>query len=632
MATNPDVGTIFEVGINGAGYMLANDIDGKNQYQRQITTLQPQRINQQGNYFNESTDRYVPMASVDYSGGAGTKYRSRDGVDASTYWQSEGIDPFSVEGQFTLLPDTVAQVSNAPISGNHECLAVYSSGLLARYDATRVVLYGTVGGAGTVCTITGAITPGVKSIVSDGYYAYVLDDENSVINRGSFTTFTSWSTVTNVEQCWYAVDRIWVHRNVGGIPIVTDLDVAGADAGANRFQFRPNSWIDSVTAGDGWVFMANSLGNQSTIYSWQLGSSTNALTTALVLPAGMIASKIAFYQGNVFVFAHNYSDTTSSLFRCATSNGRLVATSVLKGIGGTIGAFAFKDDLCLFAWKGMTSTGQSGVGAVSLVTGGWCKWLAAPYGSTTFTGDVDAICLFGSGTPGDQIVMTGFGLNKLVYSSPTALVTVGWLETSDFDLGSAASKALDRVDVSHGIIPALPVSGTGCGVVSWYILNGSSTQVSVGSGTTPGATKVTGVFTNVVADSVRFRIDLYSNSSDHTVSVPVKTIIGSSHLVGIKDRTMILPINCSDNVVGLNGARIWTAGSDTGSVRASALEALVGGVIELQDIDWKTTGTTSFWEVSAVQVDAHDLVKNRNKGRLVHSLIATLQLRQRYSG
>ena len=103
------VGHLYEVGINGTGYMLANNPAEGIEYRRQTVPLDPDRLATGDTPFSEAIERYSFAAADTWETGAGQKYLHRSQSTASAFRSSVGLDPFTEEGIIKLLPVTVEE-------------------------------------------------------------------------------------------------------------------------------------------------------------------------------------------------------------------------------------------------------------------------------------------------------------------------------------------------------------------------------------------------------------------------------------------------------------------------------------------------------------------------------------------
>jgi hypothetical protein len=139
------VGRVYEIAINGQGYMLSDGIEDL-QYKRVLQNLQPTRFATSATPFSENVDHYSFVRFNDFSGGAGQLYRDRKSSIDTAFFDSEGVDPWT-PGKATLLHDMAS--STPPIAAGRA--AVYSNnlimrragntGLLTFSDPTNPVLY-----------------------------------------------------------------------------------------------------------------------------------------------------------------------------------------------------------------------------------------------------------------------------------------------------------------------------------------------------------------------------------------------------------------------------------------------------------------------------------------------------------
>ena len=92
------VGTVFEVGMAGEGYMLYDNRDGaagQFRYGRQTAGLQSQRFATGSTPFEQAVDRYSFGSMSDFRGGRGQSYADRAASTETAYLESEGVDPWA---------------------------------------------------------------------------------------------------------------------------------------------------------------------------------------------------------------------------------------------------------------------------------------------------------------------------------------------------------------------------------------------------------------------------------------------------------------------------------------------------------------------------------------------------------
>lgn len=604
----PSVGSIYEIGINGVGYMLADS--PQKPIRRQVGVLQAPRFATGDTPFTEAIERYTFLGFSSWKGGDGQDYLFRPDSNDSKYMESKNINPF--EDGLSILPD----VKN-PINDNFATpYMVVASGKVFMVTANgELSSRATVDGATTTFTITGAVAP--TSMASDGYYWYYADGANVFRNNAAADPVTAWSTL-NAELVRWCVDRIAVTYVDGSSNIVVStLDGAGAEEVAGgRFKY-PNASVDinDITAGDGYLWFIVNRSDVSQIHYWKLGSADTYAAIGFSLPAGQKATQLGYYLGNLFIRAIEPIEGGGSraiIYRCIPNDGVLVAERVLDWedtFDNSIGPFAGDDRFVLFGWKQMDSDNVTGVGCIDLSTGGWSRWIR-----TSSSGDVYGVALWNGRL---AIASNAIGLSVEKISSDSGpLESPGILKTSIADFGSSLTKVFDQIEVTFDPLP------TGGQVDVYYTIDGGQTYTLVGSATTAGQTLIReGI--EIEARSIGFRL----NITGTTVSPVIRTLQLKLHPRTISDGIVQFPVNCSDNLSGLNGQPLPGNAPGAGMKRLRTLEALMGTRVRLQDVDWPVTQAATIWEL--VSIDTEQIgTFNSAENRRVDSAVATLTLRR----
>jgi hypothetical protein len=596
---NTKVGSVYEVGINGVGYMLRDHPDGKWKYERRIASIEAPRLATGDTPFSEGFDRYAMIGQVDWSSGAGQRLRDRERSDRNAYWRSTGIDPFEV-GELSLLTGVTAVVAD---NYSPALATVYGTNLI-QASASAELKSTTTGGSTTTFTVTGLGTP--LDCTSDGTYWYYCNGSNAYRNNAAVDPGVAWSTLDArvIEWCG---DRIVVaYPSSGSTPnVVAVLTDAGAEVGApQKWTLPVGTTVHSITSGGGYIWWSAQRGESSWIYAWQVGS-PDSYITALDMPTGSVAQGIFHYQGIVYIQAA-VSDGTTVIYRAAVTDGGLLVPSVLVDLeqASTIPMpFVGDGDKVLFGYTNM-ETSVSGVGAIDLASGGWTKWLVSASGgevrSVVVWQGVAAFTLDGVGS---------FKENATVRSS-------GQIDMSIADLGTGLRKQIDTVTITTDPLP------TGGSVAIHVSLDGGLSYQLLGTSDADGSTTAT-FRIDRPADSVAFRLVLAASST----SPVVRTISAKTHPIGLHDRLLVLPINCCDSVAGLNGSPLPDQqGVGSGAARARTLEALSQQRVYVQDVDWAATDQVGAYEVVSVEVQSVGVFQP-NVNRQIQDMTAVVTLR-----
>lgn len=618
----PAVGRVYEVGLNGRGYMLFDNWENEEfRYERLTVPLDPPRLATSETPFSEAVERYSFAAMTDWEGGAGQYALTRESSVGNAFWDSRGVDPFTFKGRLRLLPDVELEQ------------AVAENGLLSVIVGDE--LFYTYVGATSVWRIT---DPGaspseipleagdsVLDLTTDGRSWYVAvenaGDPAGVVKGTTSTPSGRWSSVP-LERLGWAAGRI-VGSYASGTSTTpqtfTSLAEDGTEEVVSGHLVLDDDWsVGPFTAGSGKAWFGASVTGRGLVYVWDLDSTPSV---ALELPVGEVPTALFHYLGQVFLRCEVRTSPTvaaARIYRCVpaedgTLTPFLVTTLESEDVDQGPGVFqAVAADLVVFSWAAPFGADGDvpGLGCIDLASGGWCRWLEAPEG--TGTAPVGSVSLWRSRT-----VFTVDGAGVFVQGS--GFVPAGWARTSVFDGGSAVDKVWDQV-----ALEALPLD-VGESVQLAYSTDnlGSYTaipEVLAGAGTSRARIPV-----EVSATSLGLEVRLGGPGT----STPELTLLQVRfHPLGLADTVLILPVDCGDEVRGLNGAPLPENGPGAGAIRARELQALTQTRVTVQDVDWHLTGRTELYEVVQVQVRKVSLY-DRNQGMNGLRMVAVVTLRRR---
>lgn len=614
------VGTVYEVAINGVGYMLADHPDKETRYERRVIPLDTQRLATGDTPFSEAVDRYAFLGFTDWAGGGGQRFYKRADSTDNSFYTSHGINPFT-PGELRLLPSTTLHCSDSyafskAVVASGKLFVTTASGELSAYDDPT-------DSTATTFSITGAGTP--LDLASDGTFWYFADGSNIYRNNAAADPAATWSTVDARVIEWCS-DRMVVAYKTGSSTVPNALAtigyasgaVTGPASGSNPFTFEEETDIRSITSGDGWVWWAAARYDKSYVYGWQLGS-TDSYVTALELPAGQDVRSVGYYQGNVFVRARELTTTSVSkaiIYRCATSQGMLTPDKVLELSSSTVdhadGDFAGDDRFVYFSWRGMNN--YSGVGCIDLATGGYAKWLEAPantgfvrsivqwYGRTVFTVDGYGAVM--------ETVASGANDNS---------VATGELVTSIADLNTGLRKGFGPVSATFDPLPS------GATITVAYSLDAGTSYTTLSPSVTAAGQKSAEWDLSVESDSIMLKVTLTHAS---TTTPVLRSLLCRAHPLGIADQVLIMPVNCADTISGLNGRPLPENGFGAGSRRTRLLESFAQTRVKVQDVDYQDTGASYIYDL--VAVDSRRVgVQSQHNGKSSNSYVTTLTMRRR---
>jgi hypothetical protein len=622
VATTEKVGTIYEVGINGVGYMLADNAQRPVRRQTGVLDTQPPGSDDP---LSERIGRYDFIGMSDFTGGEGQTMADRPRSDVTRYFYSEGLDPFTTPGQLQCLRISENLVPTAYNIGNGSGAASFCPGVVGKADTAYVQTDdaeltdqdGTAFSTGHAGTIHG--------MAFDGTYWYATDTLTVRRNNASADPAVDWSTTDVVEIAW-CDDRLVGNSGFAGTTVLVEFDAAGVSSVIDGAHPAAGN-MQGIAGGDGYVWYGvNGTGStMGAVYYWQKDADPANVGIALALPEDESVTGIYYYLGNVFVGTRRIAYVLGSpgaiemkVYRCVhAGDGTLVPQLVTQTMSNDRLWFAGIGKFVAFNWMWMESAGPtSGVGLIDLETGGFARWavpigvgiLNVPRGIIAYDGglayfidDTTAGGLWWCPDPESRFIPVHVGDIDFVN---------GELHTSTSDLGTPALKHLDEILVS-----SLPLPATATIVVAYSIDGGVNYTTAATFSTTAATQHSVKLATQVTASSFRFKITLNASSTGQYAPV-VTAFLAKTHATGIVDDIIELPINCED-IIGDVGKRYLAedSGPGKGMERYRTLKALTGTKVEFQDVDWKHTGDTELWEVvgvEATQVQVHSPRRNIN--------------------
>ena len=604
------VGTVYEVGVAGEGYMLYDNRDGASgqfRYGRQTAGLQAQRFATGETPFEQAIDRYSFGSMSDYRGGRGQFYGDRTASIDNAYLESEGLDPWT-PGKLTLLHDMDQEFANT--YANLRAVDVDGT-LFVQTGNTELTYRSTQGGASSVIDLSGLgiAAGGILDLVTDGQEWYICDGVSAWRGTTSAPGGT-WSTV-NIERMGWGAGRIVAAYAQGTSTTpnrFTTLNDSGAEENAGGLLTLPDEWtINSFASGSGYVYFSAHGGSRSEIWAWEPG--TTNVNLAYEYPLGERVEQMLWHEGQIVAIT-SHDDNDLSLWRLNPSNtGTLTpflvddkfATTITPAIG-----LAAEGSRVYFSWPAMQT--NSGVGTLDLASGGYAKSYV-----TDVTGEVASIVVWQGKV---TLAVRGNG----VWSEQDDYVTTGFLRTSNFDGASALPKVFDELTIRGEPLGASE---------SWnvaYSIDGGNSYVNLTEATLDTAgqqAKTTSL--DKRANSMSVQVTLNGPGT----TTPTLTLVSTKyHMLGLADTILTLPIDCSDHIRGLNESELNDSGPGRGALRMRRLEGLVQTLVTVQDIDWADTRDTEVYELVAVEAVKWS-VYNRAIGKQQVRQVAVCTLRKR---
>lgn len=608
--TSSLVGSVYEIAINGTGYMLSDTPEQP--VERRTTTLDAPRFATGETPFSEAVERYTFVGMSDFKGGAGQSFRGRTDSSPDRYFDSENINPFDEDClQLIFAPvesmaDTDSVVESVVAGGD-----IYmSSGVDGSSDA-EIKHQSAIEGTVTTFTVAAAGTP--VSMASDGTNWYLAD--GAAIFRGDDETDpgAAWATENAILVRWCSDRLAAVYDDGGGNLALTTYSPSGAEESAGgRFLFPDTVTIPDIASGDGYMWWIVNRDGVSQVHYWELGSSETYAAIGFTLPAGQRALSLGFYLGNVFIRAVEDlpdSEWREIIYRAVPNAGTLTPTRVVAfepGVttGQSSAGFAGDDRFVAFPWRAMSEDdGYSGIGVIDLSTGGYARF--------QFSDSTAAVRSVNNWNGRWAFTIDGSGL----WVESDTVETTGWLETSYFDQASGLVKLVDEVSASFDPLP----NGGTIGMERTTDQGGS--YASLGDDATSSGQKSETWDSGERVRSYGLRVTLGTS----TDSPKLRFMQVKLNPESVADQLAVFPINCSDELSGLNGQPLLESG--TGVSRLKTLQSLISSQVVLQDVDWPITASTTTWQLVDVRGQMYGFF-DRAKNRRVDTGIALVTLRR----
>jgi len=568
-SVNTDVGKLWDVAINGVGYVLLKEGDQK--YGRQTVALDAPRFATSDTPLNGAIERYTFIADSDLSGGAGQTEGDRTSASPTRYRSSVGIDPFTTPGVVKLLPTTTQQIA---ATNNGLKLAAVGSYLYAVTGANQLSYLSTINGSPTAFSVAAAGT--ITGFTTDGIRWYACD--GTAIWRGNTTDpGAAWSASDAVEVCWAGGRICAAVIGSGATPNVLQTFLEAGTVDATQLTLTPGQTITALTPGGSYLYFAVYAGNVGAIYAWQIGG-PDAPRVVWNLPNGESPRGMFWYQGQLIVRASR--NGLGVIYRCPTNdNGSitpiLLAEPLDPVIDGVSSGITARGAFVYFGWSAIDGA-YSGVGIVDLATGGFCKGaIAINSGGTAVSS-----CELWQGRL--AFAVRGVG----VYLESTSLVASGSYVTSVRDGGSALEKVWSEV-----VLQAEPLTGGSTVTVEYSVDRGSS-FISAGTMSGNGTVRTT-LPVEVTSSNLSWRVTL-------TGAAAVTMVQSKVHILGLADTLLVLPLDLRDDARTISGSR---TGRAFGVSQIRNLEALAQTQVAVQDIDWPDTQLVESYEILKVEAD-----------------------------
>lgn len=435
---------VYDVEIGGRPYMI--DL-GSDAY---IVALE-QRLRDsvdQGNVPGENTisSQGLWRRSQDtWHLGAGQYWADTQEAQYGRFYQSVGVDPFTVKGELRLLQS--AEVVDAQTESN--LFLTRASNRIYGVDG-QTLRFATAGGFASPTTVTGTHASTITGLASNGYHVFIAQGAEGVyLTNAGVTTAAFYVSGIECSIVGYVKGRLLV-AGVGATDggklwnITTVLTSTVNNPSA--FYTHPNKQFEWVgfAEGQNHIYCAGKTGAESLIYRTQVKADGTALDVPVVagtLPMGEVVSSIYGYLGFLFI-------GTNKGVRMATAdqNGDLVFGANIA-TGGNVNCFAGNDRFVFFGWSNHPS-GFAGTGAIDLAyltasnTPAYCSWFYLP----STTGTVVDMEVFDN-----DVIFSVAGVGFC--NETTTLVDDGYLETGAWTYGIPDNKIIAKIDGKHDPIP-----------------------------------------------------------------------------------------------------------------------------------------------------------------------------------
>jgi len=587
---NPYVGRIYDIAINGVGYMLADNPEMPDSLPSTLVpSLDPPRLATSDTPFAQAVERYTFERFHDWEAGRGQRWLNREEATSRAFWESEGVDPFTVKGQLSLLP-SMSQLLAETYSGLR--VAAVGDDLYAVTDTDEISRF--IGSSemwASPFQVSGAGT--ILDLATDGQYWYACD--GSAIYRGTTSDpGGAWSSEPAVQIRW-AGGRICAAVTAGSSTTpnrFTTLAPDGTEEQENgHLTLDEGHTIVLGGSAQGVFYFGSYAGDRGSIWAWQLGVDSEGAFhvpfEAWPMPPGLIPTAVATAGGEVWVRALQSEGPNAGqvyIYRGVPGQGLTPFLVAELGVTEPEGGFSELNDMVLFSWSNHARD-EAALGAVYLPTGGHARWLL-PH----VDGPIPDIVEW----RGREVVaVQGHGV---YIRDVDSWETEGWLETSLVDGGSALDKVLDTITVESTTLMQ------GQSIEVQYSLDAGHSYLTAINFDAVGARRMVANLSQR-AGSWGLRLVLRGSGESSTTLTSAQ---GKYHPLGLRDTVFRLRVKAYDNMTGVNGAPLPTNGPGVGARMMRDLEALGQQRVLLQDVDWHITGEARVVEV--IQVETRRII------------------------
>jgi hypothetical protein len=437
------IGVVWDLGINGQGYLLST-LGQEYPFEFRAYTVEsipPQinRLDTEEEPGEQTFHAWWARAQHTWFGGAGQEVF--DGPNSSRYAfkASKGINIWT-EGRIGLMMDTDSLYSFAAANpvidllADDDYLFWGTDDDVGRLDALE---------SGTLDWLTPSVGKNVRCLSTDGQYIYACVQTDGIF-REAISTWVAFTKINNLVPniMAFVKGRLLCAKNERLHQIT---DYTSLTDGASPFYTHATAgwqWT-SITETGVAIYCAGYSGKRSAIYAISYDASD--LSAGLVLgmprlvwesPRGEIIHAINGYMGKTLMIG-----TSDGVRRgiVADETGNLEVSALIVETEYPVKCFAFNKDYCWFGWSYFDNT-SSGIGRIHL-------------GDVTYASDlmydiqahITSIALF----QGRRVFSTTQGvdtLHRIIKEHATDLVSSGYLTTGEIRFGTFENKSLRYFD------------------------------------------------------------------------------------------------------------------------------------------------------------------------------------------
>lgn len=576
-ATYRSTGVAYDWAIGGLPFLAATADDRP--LTRKTATYRKDQFDAGSDPGEQSLVFWWLRSQTSFHGGAGVKFVEQNTNDqygalvAYRFYDSRGVDPFSVQGQVTLLKTTQQLKAATGSVLVHGC--VDSSGTDIALQAEGANLY-RVTAAGSATAITWGGTGTILSICDDGTNYYVLDSAGvykGTLAGGAGTKIYNLSGSRGLvawvkQRLMLALDNSVYELNVN----------AGAGTALPTAKYaHPNTnwrWTAATETPQAILF-AGFVGDTSQVYKFTLDA-TGAVPTLVgagasaVLPEGELCYGLYGYLGTYVAIGTNRGVRVATV----DSNGDLSWGPLVFTTTAPVRDFVGRGGFILCAAENQID-GNSGLYVIDLsVATAFRKYAYATHLQAHVPGQVSNVQLLGAS---GRLLFGVDGQGSYVEHT-TNLEPTGWLQTGNIRFHTIENKLFKYLRMR-----SLAITG-GSLAATVNTPDGNSTPVvSYSSGIPEESALPTNVGPQEYV-SLTFTFTSATTVGPTFTGYQVKALPAQK-----RQRLYVIPMLCFDFEVDKNGMRSGAQGSAV--KRLSALEALeeAADLVLLQDLNQNPT-------------------------------------------